>query len=43
MGKFVELNITYFVFHTSLKCKSVEIPFVGLNQQAQRNIVQELL
>lgn len=29
VGKFIKLNIIYFIFHTCLKCKSVEIPFVG--------------
>lgn len=39
MGKFIKLNIIYFIFHTCLKCKSVEIPFVGPSRHAHLDIV----
>lgn len=39
MGKFIKLNIIYFIFHTCLKCKSVETPFVGPSRHAHIDIV----
>lgn len=39
MGKFIQLNIIYFIFHTCSKCKSVNVPFVGPSSHAHPNTV----
>lgn len=39
VGKFIQLNIIYFIFHTCSKCKSVNVPFVGPSSHAHPNTV----